>query len=161
MSQYYVMPDGGSKAEGPYGIIELRTMLKNGVIKPETNLFSTEGEEWAELYRWPEFKDVAKQRASKPLNSPQGWMFYDEKKKSAMVAALLNVLIPGVGYFYCGNVGAGIFMMLFCVLSFFTWFMVGLSFSFLLWVIGIIDGYLCAERANVKLRKRLGLVIQR
>jgi len=76
---------------------------------------------------------------------------YQSKKKSGLVAALLNLLIPGAGYMYCGNIILGLFVLLISVpLVFFAI----LAYPF--WaLVMVIDGFLCAGRYNKKLGKKI------
>ena len=72
-------------------------------------------------------------------------MLLEANKKSGLVAALLNIFIPGAGYMYCGRWVLGIFAMVF-VIGF-----VVVSLGYLaggLWLMLIIDGFLCAGRYN-------------
>ena len=72
----------------------------------------------------------------------------EAKKKSGLIAALLNLVIPGAGYMYCGRIILGIFVLLLGIVL----FIIpdgGLFYgSFVL--IMIIDGFLCASRYNKK-----------
>lgn len=72
-------------------------------------------------------------------------LLIESKKKSGVIAALLNLVIPGAGYMYCGRWLLGIF-------AFF--FVIGIAiitagiFAFGLVIILVIDGFLCANRYN-------------
>ena len=70
-----------------------------------------------------------------------------QQKKSGALAAGLNLVIPGAGYMYCGRVFLGIIALLFALAMAFTvpYGAIGL------WLVMIIDGFLCAERYNRKL----------
>ena len=76
---------------------------------------------------------------------------YESKKKSGLVAALLNLLIPGAGYMYCGNIILGLFVLLISVpLVFFA------ILAYPVWaLVMVIDGFLCAGRYNKKLGKKI------
>jgi len=65
--------------------------------------------------------------------------------KSGLLAALLNLLIPGLGYLYCGRFFLGVFVFIFTVVVTITTFGIG---ALVLYPIFIIDGFLCADRAN-------------
>lgn len=69
------------------------------------------------------------------------------QEKSGWIAALLNLVFPGGGYFYCHRPGLGIFALCLCVYAYFNFGAVGLS----LWVLFFIDGFLCAGRYNKEL----------
>ena len=79
-------------------------------------------------------------------------LLLETKKKSQIVAALLNLLLPGAGYAYCGRWLLGLIAFLFvaaiAVLSF------GLAVAPLILLL-IIDGYLAAGRYNNKLIQSL------
>lgn len=77
---------------------------------------------------------------------------YESQKKSGFVAAILNFLLPGIGYMYCGNVILGLLVIFIAVAVFIFTAGIGL---FALIPIVIIDGFLCAARANKKLGKKL------
>lgn len=71
--------------------------------------------------------------------------------KSGLLAAGLNLVLPGAGYIYCGRVFLGIIGFIFCVgIAVFT-----NGYSALITVPAVvIDGFLCAERANKTLRRK-------
>lgn len=79
-------------------------------------------------------------------------LLYDNNKKSGFVAAMLNMIFPGLGYVYCGRIILGIFaFLLFIAVAIFT-----LGYGLiLLWPMFVIDGFLCANRANNKLLEKL------
>lgn len=76
---------------------------------------------------------------------------YESQKKNGFVAAILNFLLPGVGYFYCGNVVLGLLVLFLAIAALLTG---GLGFIVLTPIV-IIDGFLAASRANKKLGKKL------
>lgn len=79
-------------------------------------------------------------------------LVYESRKKSGWVAALLNLLIPGAGYMYCGRVILGIFVFLFTV----TLLIVTMGIATpLVALICVVDGFLCAGRANRDLASKL------
>jgi len=63
------------------------------------------------------------------------------------LAAGLNFILPGAGYIYCGRVILGVAAFLLAVLILLT-YQYG---AILVWVVVIIDGFLCAERYNKKI----------
>ena len=83
----------------------------------------------------------------------QGAM-YNVKKKSGFLAAVLNLILPGAGYAYCGSWILGIFVFM---LAIFTC-VITLGFGMLaLYPIVFIDGFLSANRANKKILKNIFL----
>jgi hypothetical protein len=79
-------------------------------------------------------------------------LLVESRKKSGVVAALMNMFIPGLGYLYCGRwLLAFIVFMVVVPLTIIT---IGLA-----WVIVVlplfIDGFLCAGRYNRKLIERI------
>jgi hypothetical protein len=79
-------------------------------------------------------------------------LYFEARKKSAATAAILNLVIPGLGYMYCGNIILGIVVFFLVVgLAVFT---LGISL-FVSTPVMIIDGVLAAGRANRNLAQRL------
>jgi TM2 domain-containing membrane protein YozV len=79
-------------------------------------------------------------------------LLYESRKKSGWVAALLNLLLPGVGYMYCGNVVLGIVAFVFAV--FLLVITLGLAAPIIVLIL-VVDGFLCADRHNRKLVNQL------
>ena len=79
-------------------------------------------------------------------------MLVKSKQKSGVIAALLNLFLPGAGYAYCGRWVLGIFAFIIVVAVFVASF--GLAAGGLILVL-IIDGFLCASRHNNKLVERM------
>jgi predicted Zn finger-like uncharacterized protein len=77
---------------------------------------------------------------------------YESQKKNGFVAAILNFILPGVGYMYCGNILLGLFALFLAIVV--TVFTAGLGL-FIIMPIFIIDGFLSAARANKKLGMKL------
>lgn len=72
----------------------------------------------------------------------------EARKKSGWIAALLNLVIPGAGYVYCGRWFLGIIAFLFVI----AMFIVSLGYAALgLVLLLIVDGFLCAGRYNKNL----------
>jgi ABC-type multidrug transport system permease subunit len=72
-------------------------------------------------------------------------LLVDSRKKSGVVAALLNLFLPGAGYAYCGRWVLGI--VAFCMIV--GMLVVSLGFAAVgLALLLIIDGFLCAGRYN-------------
>ena len=72
----------------------------------------------------------------------------EARKKSGWLAALLNLVIPGAGYAYCGRWFLGIIAFFFVIAMFVVslgYAAVGLVFRL------IVDGFLCAGRYNKNL----------
>jgi len=79
-------------------------------------------------------------------------MLYEALKKSAILSAILNLFLPGLGYMYCGKLGLG-FAVLFGGLL-----LMALTFGlagFIITPIVVIDGFMCAGRVNVQLADKL------
>jgi len=72
----------------------------------------------------------------------------ESRKKSGLVAALLNLFLPGAGYIYCGRIVLGIVAFFFVVGTAILTF--GLA-AFGLVLLLVIDGLLCAKRYNKQL----------
>lgn len=75
----------------------------------------------------------------------------EARKKSGLVAALLNLFLPGAGYIYCGRWILGIVAFIFTVAL--------IIYSLGIAVVGvvlmlIIDGFLCAGRYNQNVIKQ-------
>jgi hypothetical protein len=79
-------------------------------------------------------------------------LLVESRKKSGVVAALMNMFIPGLGYLYCGRWLLA--LIVFMVVVPLTIITIGLA-----WVIFVlplfIDGFLCAGRYNRKLIARI------
>lgn len=72
----------------------------------------------------------------------------EARKKSGWIAALLNLVIPGAGYVYCGRWFLGIIAFFFVI----AMFIVSLGYAALgLVLLLIVDGFLCAGRYNKSL----------
>ena len=65
--------------------------------------------------------------------------------KSGLLAAFLNLMIPGLGYMYCGRFFLGVFVFILTVVVVIGTVGIG---ALVLYPILIIDGFLCAGRAN-------------
>ena len=79
-------------------------------------------------------------------------LLYESTKKNPWVAVLMNFVLPGTGYMYAGMWILGIFVLI-------AWavcipFTLGIG-SGIIWVLGLIDGFLAVGRANRKLAQRL------
>ncbi|MBC2714854.1 MAG: hypothetical protein HF978_06030 [Desulfobacteraceae bacterium] len=78
------------------------------------------------------------------------------KSKSGSLAAGLNILLPGVGYLYCGRVILGIIVLP---------FVIGLIYvqpyaAITIWIVLIIDGFLAAGRYNKKLEAKINAAMK-
>jgi ribosomal protein L32 len=78
------------------------------------------------------------------------------KHKSGFLAAGLNILVPGLGYMYCGRVLLGIIVLPFVVGMVFV--MPALAIT--MWVVLIIDGFLAAGRYNKMLEQKIGAAMK-
>jgi len=73
------------------------------------------------------------------------------KNKSGWLAAGLNILLPGLGYIYCGRVFLGVVVLP---------FVLGLVYvmppaALTIWAILVIDGFLAAGRYNKTLDQKI------
>lgn len=75
----------------------------------------------------------------------------ESKKKSGWIAALLNMFLPGFGYFYCGKWLLGIAAIGFIVMAFVVFGPAGFFFAGAFQLMFIIDGFLCAGRFNKRM----------
>lgn len=66
--------------------------------------------------------------------------------KSPVVAGLSSMLIPGLGQAYNGRIGRGIEVMLGTALGFLVFLVPGA----IVWIYGIVDAFLTADRMNRK-----------
>lgn len=79
-------------------------------------------------------------------------LLVESRKKSRLVAILLNLFIPGAGYIYCGRWFLGIVAFFFVIALLISSF--GLAAVGLILVL-IIDGALCVGRYNRKMIETL------
>lgn len=77
---------------------------------------------------------------------------YQAHKKNGFVGALMNFIIPGAGYMYCGRVLLGLFVLVSSVILLIVTF--GIAW-FIIAPVVVIDGFLCADRHNKKLAAAL------
>lgn len=70
-----------------------------------------------------------------------------EPQKNSGVAAVLSLIVPGLGQIYNGEIGLGLFLMVLTIGSYF----ILIGFFFHVWL--IFDAYNYAERLNQKIRK--------
>ncbi|MDZ4202516.1 MAG: hypothetical protein U1C96_10265 [Gallionella sp.] len=80
-------------------------------------------------------------------NDAKLMLLVEYRKKSGWIAALLNWIIPGAGYMYCGRTFLGIAALLFIVAAYMTIGLLAMVFTPFL----IIDGFLSARRYNKQL----------
>ncbi|MGB9429071.1 MAG: hypothetical protein WCC11_04220 [Gammaproteobacteria bacterium] len=99
-----------------------------------------------------------------PPNSPpsqaNAMLEYEARKKSGLLAAVLNLCVPGAGYLYCDRPVLGIFVfLLFVVLPLYYFGIAGIVGVFWLiaifWLVFVIDGFLCAGRYNSKMALKI------
>lgn len=93
----------------------------------------------------------APQETTKISNDAKLKLLIESKKKSGWIAALLNWIIPGAGYMYCGRTFLGIAALLFIITAYMTVGMLAIVFTPVL----IIDGFLAANRYNKQLLVKL------
>ena len=72
---------------------------------------------------------------------------FEIRRKSGVLAAGLNILLPGLGYMYCGRVLLGLVVLPFVI----SLLYVEPMSAVIVWIILIIDGFLAANRFNGKL----------
>ena len=94
--------------------------------------------------------------ASRSTMSDAQWTAWMEsRKKSGWIAALLNIFLPGAGYFYCGRYLLGVLAFVLVALMWVAAFAVWAIFGVFAWggitLVLVIDGFLCARRYNRKL----------
>lgn len=77
---------------------------------------------------------------------------YESHKKSGWLAGLLNLVIPGLGYGYCGRWVLGLFAFVFVIAASLATF--GVAWPFLA-VLIFVDGFLAAGRHNKDLARQL------
>jgi hypothetical protein len=93
---------------------------------------------------------------ARPTMTDAQWTAWIEsRKKSGWIAALLNLFLPGAGYFYCGRYVLGVFAFILVAImwtvAFAAWAMVGVFAWGGVALMLVIDGLLCARRYNRKL----------
>jgi hypothetical protein len=78
------------------------------------------------------------------------------KKKDVLTAVLLNLFVPGAGYWYAGRKFLGVIVLLLAAASV-AGAMAGsgpaASFAGLLGIVGAVDGYLTVKKHNSKLEE--------
>ena len=79
------------------------------------------------------------------------------KRKSGILAAALNIVLPGAGYIYCGRVLLGVFALPFILLL----LSVSQVAAWGLWVILFVDGFLSASNYNEKLFERVRAMMKK
>lgn len=86
------------------------------------------------------------------LSSAKLLLEVESRKKSGWIAALLNLVLPGAGYAYCGRWFLGIIAFGFVISIYLVTF--GLA-AMGLWLVLIVDGFLCAGRYNKDVLKQI------
>lgn len=85
----------------------------------------------------------------------------EAKKKSGLMAAGLNFLLPGAGYFYCRNFMRGIIAFLLCVLVGAMSVFYPVLYPFWgIWLLFAIDGFIVANNYNKKLDERINAAMK-
>jgi hypothetical protein len=79
----------------------------------------------------------------------------ESRKKSGWLAALLNLVLPGAGYVYCGRWLLALAAIGFIVMSFVVFGPLGIIAAASFELVFIVDGFLCAGRANKKMIEEL------
>lgn len=146
---YYIRAAAATGEAGPYTINQLRTMWNDGRLTKQHEFRYDGTPAWiplAKLIHELEPPPVMPVDGARAAANRQ--ILFAAQKKSGLVAALLNLVIPGVGYMYCGRVFLGIFV--FFLVVFLLVVTVGFA-GFIIYPILVIDGVLCAGRANKQL----------
>lgn len=78
----------------------------------------------------------------------------ESRKKSGWLSALLNLFLPGFGYFYCGNWFLGLMAIGFLVMGFVAFGFFGFVAAASFQIMFVIDGFLCAGRHNKRMITR-------
>jgi hypothetical protein len=94
----------------------------------------------------------AEKGAGQMMSAADFTLLVYSKRKSGIVAALLNLFLPGAGYAYCGRWVLGILASIIAIGMFIASF--GLA-AFGIVLILVIDGFLCASRYNKLLVERM------
>lgn len=77
------------------------------------------------------------------------------KRKSGLLAAVLNLFLPGLGYMYCGRILLGIFVGI-ILLPIEILLMGEIPLAVVpIWIIMFIDGFLASGRYNKKLEEKI------
>jgi hypothetical protein len=90
--------------------------------------------------------------AASQMTDAELMLTVESKKKSGIVAALLNLFLPGAGYAYCGRWILGIFA--FCFVAALLVFSLGFA-AIGLGVMLFVDGFLAAGRYNKNMIERV------
>ena len=86
------------------------------------------------------------------MNDTELMLLVESRKKSRLVAILLNLLLPGGGYMYCGRWILGVVAFFFVItLLIFSW---GFA-AFGLVIALVVDGALCVGKYNRKMTEDL------
>lgn len=86
-----------------------------------------------------------------------------KNRKNGLMAAGLNFILPGLGYFYCKNIIRGIVALLLCasiaiVFFYYPFMLYPLSG---IWVLFFIDGFIIANQYNKKLDMQINAAMKR
>jgi hypothetical protein len=162
----------GEQEYGPFSLDELRGYVVAGNFTPEDLVWHEDLTEWVPLRSvstTPHVPPLNPSTATQPQqvivtstpiypNAANQNLLYESQKTSAGPACALNFILPGVGYMYAGMWILGIFVFLFwglmLTLSPVT-LVISLFLAALIWLMGLIDGFLAVGRANKKIALKL------
>jgi len=139
-------------------------MWNSGQITSETPYWAEGMSDWAVMQDFQSEFESSPPPAL-PVKQPDNansdvekQILFESQKKSAGVACLLNFVLPGIGYMYAGRVIIGLFVLgLWGVMFLLGFLTLGITWIIcsLIWLVGIIDGFLCVDRANKKLAQKV------
>jgi hypothetical protein len=82
-------------------------------------------------------------------------LLLESRRKSGWVAAILNIVLPGAGYFYCGRWVLGLLAICYagaCILLSFVGQLVSLGIFEMIYpslvLMFVVDGFICAHKHN-------------
>jgi len=146
-SRWYVYAEG--EVHGPYPQADLYHWVENGSISWDTLVSRGRADSWRAMREVEEFYDPKHPYGGSPP-PPPNWVGTRQQRpgspgsgmvepsavpKSPALACVLNILIPGVGYIYLGQVAKGVVTFL---LGLFLWPVVV--------VLSAIDGYKIGQK---------------
>ena len=161
----------GAESNGPYEESQLVDLWEGGQLTPDTLVRPDADTEWhpapkimaliAERKRGEEQQDRWRQQrlAYTALSSSQ----FQRDKHSPIMAALMSVVLPGAGHFYCGAPFMGVLWLLAAAVAVGGLLRGGITGSTVFLVYGVLGlasaflAYITTERLNRKLRTSLQL----
>ena len=151
MNAYYIAE--GEQVAGPFAEEQLVNMWRNGSVTANAQVCLEGSGEWVsirtELNAIEASAEAVPMEKRKPTAEAMMMqqMLRASQAKSAGIAVLISIFIPGGGHMYAGEVGAGIIaLFLTAFLLFFGGFL-----ALLVWIVCIIDAGNAVKRYNAKL----------